>query len=139
MSRDKSSDPTELFVGMVKAGHDTRDERWSQNLHMEGRTIAFKLDTGSGLNIISELEYRTTMPKPRLEFETVMKSYSCGPIPSLGVCSVSVQYKKLHICQLPLVNIKHDLVHRGNSSNDAKTKQIDTNNSANNKQSSSDT
>ena len=83
---------------MVKAGHDTRDERWSQNLRVEGRTISFKLDTGSDVNIISELEYRTITPKPKLEkSETVMTSYSSGPIPSLGVCCVSVQFKKRHI------------------------------------------
>ena len=29
VSRDEASDPAELFVGMVKAGHDTRDGRWS--------------------------------------------------------------------------------------------------------------
>ena len=98
VSRDESTDPTELFVGMVKADHDTRDERWSQNLRVAGRTISFKLDTGSDVNIISELEYRTITPKPRLEkSETVMTSYSGGPIPSLGVCCVSVQYKKRHI------------------------------------------
>ena len=98
VSRDESTDPTVLFVGMVKADHDTRDERWSQNLRVEGRTISFKLDTGSDVNIISELEYRTITPKPRLEkSETVMTSYSGGPIPSLGVCCVSVQYKKRHI------------------------------------------
>ena len=55
MSRDESTDPTELFVGMVKAGHDTRDERWSQNLRVEGRSISFKLDTGSDVNIIYAL------------------------------------------------------------------------------------
>ena len=93
VSRDQSTHPTELFVGMVKAGHDTRDERWSQNLRVEGRTIEFELDTGSDVNIISELEYRTITPKLRLEkSETVMTSYSGGPIPSLGVCCVSVQY-----------------------------------------------
>ena len=27
VSRDESTDPTELFVGMLKPGHDTRDER----------------------------------------------------------------------------------------------------------------
>ena len=98
VSRDESTDPTELFVGMVKADHDTRDERWSQNLRVEGKTISFKLDTGSDGNIISELEYRTITPKPKLEkSETVMTSYSGGPIPSLGVCCVSVQYKKRHI------------------------------------------
>ena len=95
VSRDESTHPTELFVGMVKAGHDTRDERWSQNLRVEGRTIEFELDTGSDVNIISELEYRTITPKLRLEkSETVMTSYSGGPIPSLGVCCVSVQYMK---------------------------------------------
>ena len=49
----------QLFVGMVKAGHDTRDGRWSQTLRVDGKTIAFKLDTGSDVNIISELEYQT--------------------------------------------------------------------------------
>ena len=93
-----SGNPTELFVWMVKAGHDTPDERWSQNLRVEGRTISFKLDTGSDVNIIYELEYRTITPKPRLEkSETVMTSYSDGHIPSFGVCCVSVQYKKRHI------------------------------------------
>ena len=65
----------------MKAGHDIRDERWSQNLRVEGRKISFKLDTGSDVNIISELGYRTITPKPRLEkSETVMTSYSGGPI-----------------------------------------------------------
>ena len=86
MSRVESTYPTDLFVGMVKAGHDTRDERWSQNQRAEGRTIAFKLDTGSDVNIISELEYRTITPKPRLEkSQTVMTSYSGGPVQNLGV------------------------------------------------------
>ena len=98
MSRDEVSDPAELFVGMVKAGHDTRDGRWSQNLRVDGKTIAFKLDTGSDVNIISELEYQTIKPKPRLDkSQTLMTSYSGGPIQSLGVCCVSVQYKKRHI------------------------------------------
>ena len=102
MSRDETTDPTELSVGMVKAGLDTRDERWSQNLRVEGMTISFKLDTGSEVNIISEVEYRTITPKPRLEkSETIMTSYSDGPIPSLGVCCVSVQYKKRHIYRMP--------------------------------------
>ena len=98
VSRDEVSDPAELFVGMVKSGHDTRDGRWSQNLRVDGKTIAFKLDTGSGVNIISELEYQTITPKPRLDkSQTLMTSYSGGPIQSLGVCCVSVHYKKRHI------------------------------------------
>ena len=40
---------------------------------------------------------------------------------------------------VPLVNIMHDLDHRGIRSDDAKTKQKDTNNVANSKQSNSDT
>ena len=51
MSRDESTDPTDLFVGMVKAGHATRDEKWSQNLRVDGRTVDFKLDTGSDVYI----------------------------------------------------------------------------------------
>ena len=83
---------------MVKAGHDTREGRWSQNLRVDGTTIAFKLDTGSGVNIISELEYQTITPKPRLDkSQTLITSYSGGPIQSLGVCCVSVQYNKRHI------------------------------------------
>ena len=98
VSRDEVSDPAELFVGMVKSGHDTRDGRWSQNLRVDGKTIDFKLDTGSDVNIISELEYQTITPKPRLDkSQTLMTSYSGGPIQSLGVCCVSVQYKKRHI------------------------------------------
>ena len=87
--------------------HD--DERWSQNLRVKGRTIAFKLDTGSDVNIISEMEYRTTTPQPRLEkIETVMTSYSGGPIPSL--LRVGTVQQTTHICLLPLVNIKHLII-----------------------------
>ena len=50
-----------------------------------------KLDTGSDVNLISDLEYRTITPNPRLEkSQTAMTSYSGGPIPSLGVCCMSV-------------------------------------------------
>ena len=81
MSHDESTDPTELFVGIVKAGHDSRYGRWSQNLRVDGKTIAFKLDTGSDVSIISELEYQMITPKPKLDKrQTAMTSYTGGPI-----------------------------------------------------------
>ena len=81
----------------MKAGHDRRDEIWSPNLRVEGRIMFFKRDTGSDVNIISELEYRMITPKPKLEKSPTVMTYSGGPVPSVGVCCVSAQYKKRHI------------------------------------------
>ena len=97
-SLNKSEDKVEeMFVGMVDADVET-DLKWTQTLRVGNSTIAFKLDTGSDVNIISESQYKNIRPKPKLDqSRAVMTSYCGAPITSLGVCRVKLRFKKIQI------------------------------------------
>ena len=73
------------------------DNKWTQKLRVDNCTISFKWDTGCDVSIISEQQYQHINPAPKLEKSRTMMTYSGTPIPSLGVCRVSVHYKKCQI------------------------------------------
>ena len=88
----------ELFVGLVNNGDKEGQRKWTQKLQVGNSWVNFKLDTGSDLSIISEQQYLKLEPTPQLEKSpAVMTSYSEERIQSLGVCRVSVRYKKRKI------------------------------------------
>ena len=92
---DATDGTADVFVGMVKTADTATENKMTQKLRFDNCTISFKLYTGSDVSIISEQQYQCIKPAPKLEkSSTVMTSYSGTPIPSLGVCRVSVRYKK---------------------------------------------
>ena len=95
-NEDEERDGNEMFVGMVKNTDDRATcNKWTQKLRVDKSNIDFKLDTGSDVNIISEQAYLRMSPIPKLErSQAVLMSYSRNEIPSIGVCQVSIRYKK---------------------------------------------
>ncbi|KAK2143360.1 hypothetical protein NP493_4554g00000 [Ridgeia piscesae] len=85
-------------ASLANNGHKEGKRKWTQKLQVENCWVSFKLDTGSDVSIISEQQYLKLKPTPQLEKSpAVMTSYSGERIQSLGVCRVSVRYKKRKI------------------------------------------
>ena len=87
-----------MFIGMVNKADVGADKKWIQKIRVEDSSISFMLDTGSDVNIISEKEYQSIKPTPKLDkSRAVMTSYSGAPITSIGVCSVTLKFKNRRI------------------------------------------
>ena len=87
-----------MFIGMVNKADVGADKKWIQKIGVENSSISFTLDTGSDVNIISEKEYQSIKPMPKLDkSRAVMTSYSGAPITSIGVCSVTLKFKNRRI------------------------------------------
>ena len=87
-----------MFIGMVNKADVGADKKWIQKIGVENSYISFLLDTGSDVNIISEKEYQSIKPTPKLnKIRAVMTSYSGAPITSIGVCSVTFKFKNCRI------------------------------------------
>ena len=87
-----------MFIGMVNKADVGTDKKWIQKIGVENCSISFMLDTGSDVNIISEKEYQSIKPTPKLDkSRAVMTSYSGAPITSIGVCSVTLRFKNRRI------------------------------------------
>ena len=87
-----------MFIGMVNKADVGADKKWFQKIGVENSSISFMLDTGSDVNIISEKEYQSIKPTPKLDqSRAVMTSYSGAPITSIRVCSVTLRIKNRRI------------------------------------------
>ena len=87
-----------MFIGMVNKADVGADKKWIHKIGVENSSISFMLDTGSDVNIISEKEYQSIKPTPKLDISrAVMTSYSGAPITSIGVCSVTLRFKNRRI------------------------------------------
>ena len=65
---------------------DTR-ERWSHPLRVNEAIIVVKLDTGASANLISERDYMSLSPRPKLRKACVrLTDYNNKEIASLGSC-----------------------------------------------------
>ena len=95
MGKETTANASEMFVGLVGSGDEETNPIWNQKLHVGNCSIKFKLDNGSDISVISEIQYRKMKPTPTLEkSHAVMTLYIGIQIPSVCVCPVSVQYKK---------------------------------------------
>ena len=87
-----------MFIGMVNKTDVGPDKKWIQKIGVEDSSISFMLDTGSDVNIISEKEYQSIKPTPKLDkSRAAMTAYSGAPITSIGVCSVTLRFKNRRI------------------------------------------
>lgn len=63
--------------------------RWKQNAQVSGQNIAFKIDTGSDVNLISNKIYNKFSNKPKLNKTKIhLSSYSNHKIPISGGCNL---------------------------------------------------
>lgn len=112
-----------FFVGMVTQDVDNMPEedkqtsvnkveqdKWIEPLHINGATIAFKLDTGAKANMINELHIRDMKVKPHIRPNPIpLKAYNGQPIPTRGVCRLKVRVKgKEHHLMFVIVPDGHD-------------------------------
>ena len=95
---EATGNASDTCVGLVVSGDEETNQQWNQKLRVGNCSVKFKVDTGSDTSVVSDRQYRKMKPTPTLEkSHAVMKSYSGTQMPSIGVCRVSVQYKKRNI------------------------------------------
>ena len=80
-------------------------------VHIEGAQIDMELDTGSGVSLMSESQYRKTLARKKLKMESSdiqLKSYTGEPLQTIGVCYVTVKYENQMHPSMPLYIVKDD-------------------------------
>jgi len=82
----------EFYVDAVAEGGEEHKE-WIV-LQINNSTVAFKLDTGAQVNLLSETEFNKLKPRPKLHVAKLkVTGYSGADIPVKGKCVAKVRYK----------------------------------------------
>lgn len=78
----------------VAEGGGSKQKEWTVQLQINNSTVAFKLDTGAQVNIISETEFNKLKPRPKLHAAKLkVTGYSGANILVKGKCAAKIRYK----------------------------------------------
>jgi transposase InsO family protein len=87
--------PTYFFGSVHDDGED--EKPWRVSLDVAGRNVSFKIDTGADVSVISESQWKSLCPKPKLSPTKAKLLSPGGPIQSLGQFIAKTQWKKNEI------------------------------------------
>ena len=85
----------EFFCGAIyNVNQIDRDNKWIQEIEVNGTPIRFQLDTGSEVSIVTASAIKALNPVPTIKKSDItMKTYSGNVIASAGMCTVQLSYK----------------------------------------------
>ena len=94
----------EFFVYSMETTADASDP-WIVPLEVNNNIMAFKIDTGSDVNVLSYEEFRTLKNKPKLkQSKTKLKAYNGGDVEVKGQCILSLKYKEKSVKALFIIS-----------------------------------
>ena len=86
-----------LFVGTVREAKTvTRHDKWRTVVHVQGRDIQCKLDTGAQANVLPMSEYQRIQAPPMEETQTVLCAFGKNKIYPLGTVTLECTTLKGH-------------------------------------------
>ena len=92
-SEPSSDESNDFFIDEVEKTADTSDP-WIVPVEVNNNMIAFKVDTGSDVNVMSFNKFNTLKNKPKLkQSKTKLKAYNGGEVNVKGQCILSLKYK----------------------------------------------
>ena len=97
MEKQSDSDEVEkmsFFVDAIEEGRIVSKDEWIAYLDVNGTDIPLKLDTGAQVNILPMKDFKRLKNKPKVRDKKInLRTYDDKPIPSKGVCRLSLTTK----------------------------------------------